>query len=187
MSATVNAFMQLSLDGYFADEKSDMSFAHRATDDAEWQDFVKGNATGKSTLLFGRVTFEMMAAFWPSPMAAAAMPEVAAGMNAAPKVVFSKTLQTATWSNTTIGRDLVAAVTRLKSQSPTNMTVLGSGTIVTQLVDADLLDTLQIVINPIALGAGRSLFAGLQRRVNFRLTKSRAFRNGAVVLWYARA
>ena len=75
----LNMFNSVSLDGYFTDSSNDMSWAHAGGGDKEFQDFVAGNAQGKSALIFGRVTYEMMAAFWPTPMAAQMMPEVAAG------------------------------------------------------------------------------------------------------------
>ena len=115
---TLATFMQLSLDGYYCDPAGDMSFAHKPPDDAEWNEFVTGNASGGGMLLFGRTTYDMMAAWWPTPMAAQAMPEVAASMNAMPKVVFSRTMNSADWSNTTLVKDdLVGTVRRMKSEA----------------------------------------------------------------------
>ncbi len=185
---TLGAFMQLSLDGYFCDPKGDMSFAHKPPDDAEWNAFVSGNAQGGGTLVFGRRTYEMMASWWPSPMAAKAMPEVAAAMNERPKLVFSRTLRSADWSNTTLIHDDAAeTLGRMKGEPGPDMVILGSGMLVTRLADAGLIDALQVVVNPVALGAGKSLFSGLTRRLNFELVKTRAFANGTVVLWYAPA
>jgi dihydrofolate reductase len=65
------------------------------------------------------------------------------------------------------------------------MTILGSGSIVTQVADAGLLDVLQVVVNPVAIGAGRSIFGGLGKPLDLALANSRVFRNGAVALWYA--
>jgi dihydrofolate reductase len=86
----VVAFESVSLDGYFADVNGDMSWAHKQ--DAEWNAFVGGNASGGGALLFGRVTYELMASFWPTPAAMERAPVVAEGMNNMPKVVFSRTL-----------------------------------------------------------------------------------------------
>jgi dihydrofolate reductase len=180
----VSAFIQISLDGYFTDLHGDMSFAHKPPDDTEWNQFVAGNASGPSVLLFGRTTYDMMASWWPTPAAAQAMPEVAAQMNATSKVVFSRTMTTAAWSNTTVASDLLGAVRKMKTETGPDMVILGSGTIITQLADAGLLDALQVVLNPIALGSGKSLFAGLTKRFTPTLEKSRVFRNGSVVLWY---
>jgi dihydrofolate reductase len=178
--------MQISLDGYYCDSRGDMSFAHKPPEDAEWQQFVTENASGGGMLLFGRTTYEMMAAWWPTPMAAKAMPEVAARMNAMPKLVFSRTLRSADWTNTTLVKDdLIRTVRRMKDETGPDMGILGSGSIVTQLAGAGLIDTFQVVVNPVALGAGKSLFSGLGKPLDLVLTNTRVFRNGSVVLWYA--
>ena len=109
-------FNMVSLDGYFVDARGDMSWAYADPADAEWNAFVAGNAQGGGVLLFGRKTYEMMASFWPTPAAAQAGPIVAERMNALPKVVFSRTLDKATWRNTTLVRDDPAsAVRKMKS------------------------------------------------------------------------
>jgi dihydrofolate reductase len=183
----LSAFLQISLDGSYQDAHGDMSFAHKAPDDTEWNRFVASNAKGGGVLLFGRTTYEMMASWWPTPMAAQAMPEVAASMNAMPKIVFSHTLKSAEWANTTlIQGDAIRAVRALKQQSGPDMATLGSGKLVTSLAAAGLIDTLQIVINPIALGGGTPIFAGLKKPLGFTLTGTKAFANGSVVLWYTR-
>lgn len=185
-SRILEAFMQISLDGYYCDPQGDISFAHKAPNDAEWQEFVTENARGGGMLLFGRTTYDMMAAWWPTPMAAKAMPEVAASMNAMPKLVFSRTMTSAAWSNTTLVKsDVVGTVRRMKGETGPDMTILGSGSIVTQLAGAGLIDTFQIVVNPVALGAGKSLFSGLTERLDLVLTNTRVFANGSVILWYA--
>jgi dihydrofolate reductase len=179
----LHVFDNLSLDGFFTDARGDMSWAHRQ--DAEWNAFVSGNARGEGALLFGRVTYEMMAAFWPTPEAARMLPEVAAGMNAMPKYVASRTLATVSWSHTTLlGADLVAEVRRLKAQDGPDIVILGSGSLVSQLTSARLIDVYQLVVHPLVLGAGRTLFEGVPDRVSLRLTDCRRFENGNVVLWY---
>jgi dihydrofolate reductase len=184
-SRKLGTFMQISLDGYYCDSRGDMSFAHKPPKDAEWHEFVAGNARGGGVLLFGRTTYEMMAAWWPTPMAAQAMPEVATSMNAMPKIVFSRTLSSADWNNTVLVKDdLVGTVRRMKSETGPDIAILGSGTIVRQLADAGLIDTFQVVVNPVALGAGKSFLSGLTRRLDLVLTNDRVFRNGSVVLWY---
>lgn len=182
----LSSFMQISLDGYYCDANGDMSFAHKSPDDEEWNAFVSGNATGGGMLLFGRVTYEMMAAWWPTPAAAEAMPEVAAAMNAMPKLVFSRTLESADWSNTTLVKDdLVDTVRRMKGEDGPDIAILGSGSVVAQLADAGLVDTFQIVMVPVVLGEGKPFLAGLDRQLDLELVKTRAFGNGSVALWYA--
>jgi dihydrofolate reductase len=185
-SRELSAFMQVSLDGYFSDPRGDMSFAHKPPDDAEWQAFVAENAAGSGVLVFGRTTYDMMSAWWPTPAAANAMPEVAAQMNALPKIVFSRTMTSADWNNTTlIKNDLVGTISRMKAEPGPDMAILGSGSIVTQLAGAGLIDTIQMVVNPVALGAGKSFLAGVRQPLNLTLTHARTFGNGSVVLWYA--
>jgi dihydrofolate reductase len=177
------AFEQVSLDGFFVDAKGDMSFAHKQ--DAEWNGFQSGNASGNSALLFGRVTYSMMASFWPTPAARERMPAVTEAMNNLPKVVFSRTLTEATWKNTTLLKgDLVAEVRRMKLETGPDMVILGSGSIVSQLTEASLIDEFQVVVNPIILGQGRTLFEGVASRRPLKLIKSRSFFNGNVVLYY---
>jgi dihydrofolate reductase len=184
-SRRLSAFIQVSLDGYFCTVDGDMSFAHKDADDREWQEFVDGNASGGGMLVFGRTTYEMMAGWWPTPAAAAAMPEVAKQMNGLPKLVFSRTLESADWSNTTLIReDAARAMRRIKSEPGPDMTILGSGSLVTRLAAAGLIDTLQVVVNPVALGAGRAIFDGLPAPLQLGFAGSRAFANGSVVLRY---
>jgi dihydrofolate reductase len=179
----LQVFDSVSLDGFFTDEKNDMSWAHKQ--DEEWNAFTSGNASGEGELLFGRVTYEMMAAFWPTPQAAQMMPTVAGAMNAMPKTVFSRTLDRVSWQNTTLLKgDLVTEVTRLKQQPGADLVILGSGTIVSQLTEARLIDEYQLAVIPIVLGRGRTLFETVKHAVSLELTKTRAFKNGNVVLWY---
>src|SRR5438046_1830485 len=110
----LRVFESISIDGYFTDAHSDISWAHAARQDPEFLDWVGKNASGGGTLLFGRKTYEEMVSFWPTPAAAQQMPVVAKGMNAARKYVVSKTLEP-TWENTTAIRDLVAGVGELKA------------------------------------------------------------------------
>lgn len=179
----IHMFDNVSLDGFFTDDKNDMTWAHKR--DEEWNAFSGGNAMSDGELLFGRVTYEMMAAFWPTPRAAAMLPDVAAGMNRMPKTVFSRTLDTATWQNTTLVKgDLVAEVKKMKQQPGPDMVIIGSGSIVSQLTQARLIDEYQIVMSPIVLGKGRTLFETVDGKMPLTLTKTRAFKNGNVVLWY---
>jgi dihydrofolate reductase len=131
------------------------------------------------------VTYEMMARYWPTPAARQANAAVAEGMNAMPKVVFSRTLGKASWSNTTVVKgDPATEVRKMKGEPGPDMVVLGSGTIVSQLAGAGLIDDLQIVVVPVILGKGRTLFEGVEKTIGLERVKSRNFGNGNVVLWY---
>jgi len=185
---TITVFNNISLDGYFTDAKNDMSWAHRAPDDAEWNAFVSGNAEGGDTLLFGRVTYEMMASWWPSPMAAQAMPVVAARMNAMRKVVVSHAPLAAAWQNSERLRgELVDGVRALKAEDGGDIAIMGSGSIVVPLLQAGLIDAIQVVVTPVVLGSGRTMFDGLTGNPRLHLTQSRTFANGNTFLSYTPA
>ena len=181
----VVAFNNVSVDGYFADAGGALGWVNHEDTDAEFTAFVAGNAAGGGMLLFGRITYDLMAAYWPTARAQQENPVVAQGMNSRPKVVFSRTLHSAPWANTRlVGDDPAAEVRRLKREGEHDMAILGSGTLVAQLTDERLIDEYQLVVNPVVLGKGRSMFAGVTRLVRLRRIESRPFANGNVLLRY---
>lgn len=176
-------FNMMSLDGFIGDHQGDMSWAHRH--DEEWSSFTASNASGEGVLVFGRITYDMMAGYWPTPMAAQNMPVVAKRMNEMRKIVFSRKMEKASWQNTTLVKgDLADEVKKLKAQDGPGLVILGSASIVAQLTDARLIDEYQVALCPIALGAGKSMFANLKERANLQLANSRTFKNGNVFLTY---
>jgi dihydrofolate reductase len=176
-------FNGVTLDGFFADMTGDMSWAHKH--DPEWNAFVAENAGGGGELLFGRTTYEMMASYWPTPQAMEDARTVAEGMNNLPKVVFSRTMDEVSWKNTRLVKEgLVAEVRRMKKEPGPTMVIMGSGTIISQLTQEGLIDEYQIVVNPIVIGKGRTMFAGVKKTVNLKRTKARPFGNGNVLLCY---
>jgi dihydrofolate reductase len=178
----LHAFESISIDGYFTDANGDMSWAHAGREDPEFAEWVGGNASGGGDLLFGRKTYQMMEAFWPTPMAASQMPAVAAAMNAMTKYVASRTIQPA-WNNAHLLKgDLVDAVKALKAGDGPGITILGSGSLVAPLGEAGLIDEYQFVIIPVALGSGRTVFT---KGRTLRLLKERVFRCGNVAVTYA--
>lgn len=137
------------------------------------------------TLLFGRVTYEMMAGYWASPEAKKNDPIVAEGMNKADKVVFSRTLKKAEWNNTRLAKgDPGEEVRKMKQMSGKDMAVLGSGSIVTQLAELGLIDEFQIMVDPVVLGDGTPLLQGIKHKLDLKLTGTRAFKSGVVLLSY---
>jgi dihydrofolate reductase len=176
-------FNSMSLDGFIADGKGDMSWAHKQ--DEEWNSFVAGNASGEGVLVFGRKTYDMMAGYWPTPMAAQNSPVVAKRMNELQKIVFSRTMERASWQNTTLAEgELAVEMKRLKEQPGAGLVILGSASIVAQLSDARLIDEYQVALSPILLGGGKSMFAGLREKLPLKLVRSRSFQNGNVFLIY---
>lgn len=181
-------FNNVTVDGYFADKNGDMRWAHRQTQDPEFNAFIADNAGSDGQLLFGRKTYQMMASYWPTPMALQNEPKVAEGINNLPKVVFSRTLAEATWQNTRLVKaDMVAEVRKMKQEPGPDMVILGSGSLVAQLGQEGLIDEFQVLVNPVVLGGGRSMFDGLEKRLCLKLSNTRAFKNGNVLLSYERA
>lgn len=180
--ARLTVFNSVSLDGCFTDAHGDMSWAHRGND-AEWNEFVSGNASGGGILLFGRVTYEMMHGFWTTPEAKQMMPAVADGMNRMKKAVVSRSMDKATWSNTTLIKDLVPGVRALKGGGE-DIVILGSGSVVSQLTQARLVDEYQVVVIPVVIGKGRTMFEGVTEKLDLKRKSARTFGNGNVVLCY---
>jgi dihydrofolate reductase len=175
--------MQVSVDGCYADATGDMSWAHR--DDAESQAFMTDNAASGGMLLFGRITYELMAQYWPTPLAAQNTPAAAESINAMPKVVFSSTLKQAKWQNSRVVKgELVREIKKLKAESSVDMAILGSGSLVAALARENLVDLYQLMIVPIVLGDGRRFLEGVESRPRLKLDKTRTFRNGNVFVTY---
>ncbi len=171
-----------SLDGYIAGENGDISW-HNVDD--EFQELAIAASASGNMLLFGRITYELMSAYWPTAEALKNDPVVAAGMNSSEKIVFSRTLDRAGWNNTRLVKeDMVGEVRRLKRDGGKDLTVLGSGSIVSQLAQEGLIDEFNILINPVALGRGKTMFEGLREKLALKLTGTRTFRNGNVLLKY---
>jgi dihydrofolate reductase len=178
-------FNHISLDGYFVDAQGDMSFANNASPDPEWDAFVNSNASGNGMLVFGRITYDLMASFWPTPIAAKSMPVVAERMNALPKVVFSRTMDHAAWINTRLVKiNLAGEIRKMKKESGGGMVIFGSGSIVSQLTQQGLIDEYQIIVEPVVLGKGRTMFEGIKGKLPLKLTGMRSFGNGNVLLSY---
>jgi dihydrofolate reductase len=181
--ALLTAYNFISLNGYFKGENGDISWAKR--NDREQSEFAAKNMKAGNTLLFGRVTYEMMAAFWPTEQAEQVMPDVAAGMNKAKKIVFSKTLKKADWANTTIiSNDIFEEVKKLKNTQKKDMTILGSGSIISQFAEKGLIDYYQIMIHPVVLSSGTPLLSNITINTDLKLKDSKIFKNGVVLLSY---
>lgn len=176
-------FNSITVDGYFTDTKGDVSWAHQ--NDPEWQQFTNENVSGNGIMLFGRITYEMMASYWPTPQARRQFPQVAERMNRGQKVVFSRTLNKSPWQNTRLIKgDLPEEVRKMKASAGEGIVILGSGTIVSQLAQENLIDQYQLIVNPIVLGAGRTLFEGMNNQLRLKRVHSRTFNNGNVLLTY---
>jgi dihydrofolate reductase len=175
-------FNFITLNGFYKDIANDIGWH---THGVEESDFSNEMLKQNNILLFGRVTYQMMAAFWPTDMAINSMPQVAHRMNDAEKIVFSKTLKKADWKNTTIiEEDIIEKVKRIKQTAHKDLTILGSGSIVNQFAEAGLIDTYQLLLDPIAIGKGTPLFHDIKQHLNLSLVDTRVFKSGSVLLTY---
>ncbi len=178
----VYLFMMVSLDGYFEGPGHDLRW-HNV--DGEFVDFAVKQLDGTGAILFGRTTYEMMAGFWPSEQAEKADPETAKRMNSLPKYVASRTLKRVDWSNSRLlGKEPGADVAGLKAQGGKDIAVLGSNNLCVSLMEKGLVDEFRIMVNPVALGAGTPLFKGINGKVQLRLTQTKRFKSGNVLLTY---
>jgi dihydrofolate reductase len=176
------AFLVVTVDGYYEGPNGEFDWP---VVDEEFNEFGLRQLEEVDTLLFGRVTYEGMASYWPTPAAEQDDPRVAAKMNTLPKLVVSRTLARADWANTRILRDDVAAeLTRLKRQPGKDIAIFGSSDLVVSLLAMGLVDELRIMVHPVVLGAGRSLFRTAPERMHLHLVEARPFRSGSVLLTY---
>jgi dihydrofolate reductase len=175
-------FNLVTLDGYFEGPNRDISW-HNV--DAEFNEYAIDMLNSADTLLFGRVTYDLMAGFWPTPDAIKNDPIVAGKMNSLSKIVFSRTLQKADWNNTRLVKENIGEeIKKMKNQPGKDMALLGSGTIMSEFAQRSLIDEYRIMVNPVILGQGTPLFKGIKERINLKLVRTRTFRNGNVLLYY---
>jgi len=176
-------FNMTTLDGFFEGSNQDISW-HNV--DAEFNEFAIDQLKQVDTLLFGRVTYQGMASYWPTELAIGDDPVVAGLMNSLPKIVFSRTLQEAEWSNTRLVNSNVAEeVSKLKQQPGKEIAIFGSSDLAVTLAENGLIDEYRIIINPVFLGKGTPLLKGITDKLNLQLLKSRTFKSGNVLLYYA--
>ncbi len=171
-----------TLDGYFEGPKREIDW-HNV--DAEFNEYAIDMLNSVDTLLFGRVTYELMANYWTTPAAKKDDPIVAEKMNTLPKIVFSRTLDKIEWQNARLVKDTIAEeIQKMKKLPGKDMVILGSGSIVSELAQRGLIDEYRIMVNPIVLGQGNSMFKGIKDRLNLKLIKTKTFTSGNVLFYY---
>lgn len=175
-------FNMVTLDGFFAGPNGELDWHHV---DEEFNDFAITQLKSADGLVFGRVTYEMMASYWPTEAADKDDPTVAALMNSIPKVVASRTLAKADWNNSSvIGQNVAREISQLKEQPGKDMLLFGSADLASSLRQLGLIDEYRVVVNPVVLGRGKPLFKNVEDRFNLQLTNARPFRSGNVLLYY---
>jgi dihydrofolate reductase len=168
----------MTLDGLVEGENRDISW-HSDVWGEELERLSVDQLTSAGGLMFGRVTYQLMANYWPS-----ASGEVADLMNALPKYVFSRTLTRWDWANTEIfNNDIPDKVARLKRESAKDIFLFGSSDLAASLIPHRLIDEFRIAINPVILGGGTPLFKPGER-VKLKLLDSRRLSSGIVMARY---
>lgn len=176
------AFLVVTVDGYYEGPNQELDWPNV---DDEFNDFSVEQLDEVDTLLFGRITYELMAGYWPTPAAAEDDPRITARMNSIPKLVVSRTLRDAEWDNTRLISDGVAEeLTKLKQEPGKDIAIFGSSELTVSLMKMGLVDELRIMVNPLILGAGKSLFTTAAERIPLKLVRTRTFESGNVLLYY---
>jgi dihydrofolate reductase len=185
----ISVFNHVTVDGFFAGAHGEIDWFKVIKKDDEYEAYTHQQSRSDGALVFGRTTYEMMKSYWPTPDAIKNDPGMANVVNNSPKIVFSRTLkkveEKGRWKNIELLHKIEPEeILRLKQER--DLTILGSGTIVQQFANFDLIDEYQLVVVPIILGTGKYLFKDVQK-MNLKLREQRAFSNGIVVLRYQAA
>ena len=175
-------FNLTSLDGYFEGPDRDINW--HIVDD-EFNEFAIQQTGEFVALHFGRVTYELMASYWPTEDAKRNDPAITEIMNRLPKIVFSKTLKKVEWENTRlVNENFVEAISKLKQEAGKDIAIFGSSDLAVTLLEHGLLDELRIMVNPILLGKGKTIFQGIKTQLGLKLLKTRTFKSGNILLYY---
>ncbi|MGB8650411.1 MAG: dihydrofolate reductase family protein [Mycobacteriales bacterium] len=178
--------MSVSVDGFM--EGPDRELDWHLVDD-ELHAHFNEELAAMGAFLDGRVTYELMADYWPTADADPASPptvvEFARIWREMPKIVYSRTLERADW-NTTVVREVVPEEVRELQAQPGGDLVVGGADLATAFRRYDLVDEYRLYVHPVVLGQGKPLFAPSDNPVDLRLAETRVFGNGVVLLRYQR-
>ncbi len=176
-------FMMLTADGKFEGENHSIDWHNT---DEEFDIFAQEQLDECDTIVMGRKTFELMESFWPTEEAKRLDPGTALRMNKMNKHVFSHNKIETSWENVELHGDNVAEVLNTLREKPgRDITVLGSSNLCLTLIQEGLLDEIRLMINPIVLGNGVSLFDGLELPLPLHLKATRTFEHGNILLTYS--
>ena len=171
----------MSLDGFFEGPNHELDWF---VVDEEFFAYARDMLRGVDTIVFGRKTYQHMADYWPSAPA----DEIADQMNNLPKIVFSRTLESAEWRNSTLVKnDPIAEISKSKQLPGKDMVILGSASLASFLLQKGLIDEYRVILNPVLLGSGRPLFQDVKQRLRLKLSRTKLFGSGVVVLYYQSA
>ena len=180
MQYSVIATINMTLDG-FCDHTAGIA-------DDELLQHYNELLSNADTLLYGRITYQLMESYWPAivknPTGNKPQDEFAILIDNISKIVFSRTLKNVAWKNVRLAkRGIKEEVLELKQQTGKNI-LAGSPSLIVTLTQLDLIDEYQLCVHPIILGSGLPLFKNVKDRVNLKLLKTKTFGCGAVALYY---
>ena len=180
------SFMHVSLDGFVAGPNGEMDWI---IVDEEIFDYSGQRTNSADTALYGRVTYQMMQAYWPTaadqPNATRHDIDHSRWYNQVAKVVLSRTMAGANLVNTKIiSENLAAEITRLKQANGRDILIFGSPSAVHALMAEDLIDDYWLFVNPVLLGQGIPFFKGIQAQASLALVENHVFSSGVVCLHY---
>jgi len=172
----------VSLDGFFEGPNRELDWF---AVDEEFLEYARTLLTTVDTILFGRITYQHMAAYWPTASGTGNDAFITEKMNNLHKIVFSETLSTVEWNNSTlIKENIVEAILKMKQKPGKDMVIFGSGQIVSAFTQWRLIDEYRIIINPVILGNGNPLFKGLHDKLDLKFLKTQTLGSGIVILYY---
>jgi dihydrofolate reductase len=178
--------MWVTLDGFIAGPNSEMDWVMV---DEEMGKYENDLVSSADTLLLGRVTYQSFAGSWPhvpdNPNVSEGEKEYARKLNAMRKLVFSRTLESVEWNNSTLVKEVVPEdIEKLKHEPGRDMVIYGSASLVRTLTNLGLIDEYQILVHPVILGSGKPLFQDIQHQVKLKLVNTKTHPSGVVVLSY---
>src|SRR6266487_4624105 len=140
------------------------------------------------TLLYGRITYQLMESYWPTvvkkPTGIKSMDEFAVTIDNIPKIVFSRTLKNVEWKTAKLAKkDIKEEVLEIKQGAGKDILV-GSPSLIVACMNLNLIDEFQLCVHPIILGNGLPLFKNINDRINLKLLKTKTFGCGAITLYY---
>jgi len=184
----ITVFNYVTLDGFFAGPMGEIDWFKSIKKDDEYNKETHDQAKTGGTVLYGRKTYEMMKSYWPTPGARKNDPVMAKVVNNGEKIVFSRNLRSVeegpNWKNVTLLNEITREnITAIKKKKGKDITIIGSGSLVRQLTELELIDEYQLLLVPVVIGMGKSFFSNV-KQMDLELIEAKSYENGIVKLRY---